>query len=540
MMKCTLGLSFLIACGSASGQTEITYFDVVEGPLGNTFATGGSKGDTSWLNPDAAATADEDQWRKRTFGNGGSIFQAFHNGNTIPELTTEVTGLADGSYDVWVFFWDGPNSNQWTISAGLNPGNLTTYSFDGPGNTAAPVSTDTLTFTSSSQPLTTEDPRILYGVLLGQTTVSGGSAIQVFIDNNAGGGSDNRTWFDGVGIAPALDLSVDLDNDQLPDVFEQMIIDADPGDDVDGLDDVMGTGAAPAITDFDNDGSNDLEEFTRGTNPLLSDTDNDGLDDGVENLSGDFIDENRTGTDPLNPDTDGDGTPDGAEVAAGSDPTDSASNPSNPFLSIEFNRNDAFAAPSQSHFRIIGGSATQNENSSSYTKTVGSRQVTISRPDDLPFEFRGGNGDSSRAIPGGDTSLSFLVSDFVATRRGEIQIEITNLPAGNYFFRSYHLDTFTGGAHGFAQGTSPTTQNSIEALFGGTVQAAIQPNSLGTVGLNTTFIEDGQIPVIAFTFSHDGLAPAQITLQSTLASSAGDGTERFLLLNGFQLFQVSP
>ena len=50
----------------------------------------------------------------------------------------------------------------------------------------------------------------------------------------------------------------DADADGLPDAFEQVIIDADPADGVDGLDDVAGPVQVPVTTDFDNDGSLDL------------------------------------------------------------------------------------------------------------------------------------------------------------------------------------------------------------------------------------------------------------------------------------------
>lgn len=526
----------LLAIPATPARAQITYLDATEGNGGNTSATGSAPADTSWLLSEGGPVAIPDQWAQREFATGGTIFQALHNGDAIPELTTRIDGLGDGDYEVWVFFWDGPNANRWTISAGLESGSLTTFSFDGPGDTSAPVAASTLTFTNPNAPLLTENPRILYGVRLGETTVSNGSPIEVFIDNLVGGGSSNRTWFDGVGYAPLAPESDD-DNDGLPDSFEQGIIASNPDDEVESLADVMGTGASPQVTDFDRDGLDDAAEFALGTDPLRADTDNDGLADGVETGTGQLIDENNTGTDPLNPDSDGDQTPDGAEIVSGTNPNDPDSQLEDHLLAIDFNRSDAFGSPAQSLFRSLSGEQDPANNAPSYRKNFGPLEVTISRPDGENFEFRGANGDSSRVIPGGDLSRSFLVADLIATRAGEIEIEIAGLPAGTYVFRSYHLEPFTGTAMGFAQGSTPTSPNLIEARHGETGVASVRPTSLGPPGWNTTFIGDGQVPTLSLPFNHDGTDPATLSLRATQAASGG---ERFLFLNGFQLFQITP
>lgn len=202
-----------------------------------------------------------------------------------------------------------------------------------------------------------------------------------------------------------------------------------------------------------------------------------------------------------------------------------------PLLGIDFNRTDVLGSPSQSLFRVVGGSATQTANAAAYTKPFGPRQVTVSQPDGEKFEFRGGNGDNTRAIPGGETSLAFLVADFIATRRGAIDLSITGLEAGDYIFRSWHLDTLTNGPLGFAQGASTTTPNTIEARIGGDLMGAAQGTSLGASGLGTTFIDNGQIPRIEFAFSHDGSSPLVIELRSLVPA----GGDNFLLLNGFAI-----
>lgn len=96
----------------------------------------------------------------------------------------------------------------------------------------------------------------------------------------------------------------DLDADGQPDSVEQLVIDADPEDqvqsfwdvvmaediDLDGisnLDEVQPPAGRPATNpvkaDTDGDGLDDKDEFDiHGTNPTLRDTDDDGLDDGFE------------------------------------------------------------------------------------------------------------------------------------------------------------------------------------------------------------------------------------------------------------------
>jgi len=202
-------------------------------------------------------------------------------------------------------------------------------------------------------------------------------------------------------------------------------------------------------------------------------------------------------------------------------------------IGIDFNRDDQFGAPSKSMCRIICGSATkQSANKLDYTKTIGPVQITIARPDNKKFEFCGAYHDPSRTVPGGNVSRAFLVSDFIGTRGGRIDITLTGLPAGDYVFRSFHLDPFIGSGLGFAQGATPTTRNTIEARIGGVTQASVQPTALSAAGLNTTSIDDSQIPTLVFPFTHDGSGPLTIRLLSLDSK----GPNKFLFLNGFELF----
>ena len=136
-------------------------------------------------------------------------------------------------------------------------------------------------------------------------------------------------YIDAGGAIVVSDHLDDTDADGLPDFFEFFIIDANPSDAVDGLDDIAGPLDATE-TDFDQDGLSDAEEFLAGpTIPIDPDSDDDGLLDGAE-IAGTDNNGNPTGagpTLPLRADTDGDGFSDGEEVAAGTDPNDSESQP---------------------------------------------------------------------------------------------------------------------------------------------------------------------------------------------------------------------
>ena len=68
------------------------------------------------------------------------------------------------------------------------------------------------------------------------------------------------------------------------------------------------------------------------------------------------------------------------------------------------------------------------------------------------------------------------------------------------------------------------------------MQASVQPTALGTNGLNTTFINNNQIPTLSFGFTHDGAGPLTIELRATQSN----GSDSYLLLNGFELFQANP
>jgi hypothetical protein len=205
-------------------------------------------------------------------------------------------------------------------------------------------------------------------------------------------------------------------------------------------------------------------------------------------------------------------------------------------IAVDCNKTNAPAAPSQALFRSLAGSSTTSQNSTNILKAVGSYTLQISKTSSTRFDFRGANGDATRVIPGGPTSLSFLVADFLGARDGTINIAISNLSAGAYLFRSYHLDTFAGANLGFAQGDSPTNRNTLRAHMAGALQGIIQPIAIGPAGVGTNFISNADIPTLAFAFNSDGTSPVNINLSTIYAN----GADRFIFLNGFEIFSTMP
>lgn len=100
--------------------------------------------------------------------------------------------------------------------------------------------------------------------------------------------SDHYLVYIDVNIESDVIDPTDSDDDGIPDVIEEAVIDADPNDDVETLADVTPEG------DFDDDGLTNIEEVEAGTSLILFDTDGD--------LFGD-ADEVDFGSDPLSPES---------------------------------------------------------------------------------------------------------------------------------------------------------------------------------------------------------------------------------------------
>lgn len=204
-MKLLNTITLLSVLVSGAAHASIVYVDA--DPITNTFDTATGSTNTDWYVNGTSDTAPN--WGLRGgFANGSTILEGRVTTGADTPLTTQISGLGDGTYDVWAFFWDASGANIWQLSAGLSGNPIVTYSADGAGNTTAPVNAGTLSFTTTV--LTAESDRIMYGVNLGQATVSGGSpTINVLIEQ-LGGGSERRTWYDGVGYEAVPESSAAL------------------------------------------------------------------------------------------------------------------------------------------------------------------------------------------------------------------------------------------------------------------------------------------------------------------------------------------
>ena len=214
LRKKIYGFLGLLGAGFSYGQ--ITYVDAQEGSSGNTFLTGEPLTNTDWIDLTTnSPSANNSMWAKRFGGtpgwsdhNGGDVIQALvapADTNTVGEITTEITGLADGNYTVWVFFWEQIVSDweDWMIDSSITSGSLDSYSSSlGPVNNTdseSPVNAATLSFTNAPAVVGAGGNQNMFGVNLGQVMVQNGSSIEVYIDKLLGNGSGNRTIYDGVG-----------------------------------------------------------------------------------------------------------------------------------------------------------------------------------------------------------------------------------------------------------------------------------------------------------------------------------------------------
>ena len=163
----------------------------VEATLANTTLTNGAPLVTTGPSP-SAGSADGSWHRLTDAGNGGSVFAADELGvEDTPAIRTTASGVAPGTYDVFAFFWSDV-AQDWQIQAGLSANNLMTFRPRGSQQA------DQEQFNSPL--LLDEGNRALYRGYVGRVEISQGEAIQVFIDDSTGSGTQ-RVWYDGIGFA---------------------------------------------------------------------------------------------------------------------------------------------------------------------------------------------------------------------------------------------------------------------------------------------------------------------------------------------------
>ncbi len=203
MIKSFLSLPALCLClaGIPTAGAQVTYIDATTSNV--------TRVDASSFAPVATSNLYTDNnWSLRTgLASGSSILEG-GGGEAAPALKQTVTGVAAGTYDVYVFFW-AANSVHWQIDAGLTSTSTTNFYGTG-GAVAFPAATTALasasTYTAGFAPTVfVESDRTMIRAKVGQTTVDASGVLQIFVKTGAIFGVDttnSRTWFDGVGYGP--------------------------------------------------------------------------------------------------------------------------------------------------------------------------------------------------------------------------------------------------------------------------------------------------------------------------------------------------
>lgn len=215
MMRITCLIIAVLLCAWSQVQAGVVYVDA---SLLNTDIVGGGA-DTLWVDGDDGSTGgtpadgsanNDGLWRFRSgFGNGG-IFEATGSGSQAEdavEIVTTATGLANGTYNAYVFYFPGTGStDHWLVRAGLASNPNANQIFDDGADPAhvgaiAGFDASTLTFEAGLAPPVGGESRILQAGLVGQANVAGGS-LSLFIDDYPAtitGRSQDRTWYAGIG-----------------------------------------------------------------------------------------------------------------------------------------------------------------------------------------------------------------------------------------------------------------------------------------------------------------------------------------------------
>jgi hypothetical protein len=206
-----LATCLVVASLVSTASAQVTYVDATEG--GNTFKAPTAGGGLPFTVAPfgTQGPANDGLWDARAFGNGATIFQnasagANQDTNAV-RLGTSVSGLALGTYNVYVYFWSD-NSPLWRIGASLSDsaGQLSLYK---PGDAGvnqfyAGADATVLSTALAQNPFTTgvmvsEGNRRLYEMSLGTFT---GTGFNVFVEGDRAMTLQNqRTWYDGVGYS---------------------------------------------------------------------------------------------------------------------------------------------------------------------------------------------------------------------------------------------------------------------------------------------------------------------------------------------------
>lgn len=199
----------LAIAAATSAAEKITYVDATSGEAGNTkLAAGGV------FNPVTDASGGDNLWRERAFGSpagAGTIYEAggqygdANNPEDCPRLETTVSGLPEGTYKVYVYFWS--DETIWRIRADLKgkDAQLPLFCSKMTGWDTAPIGEPAAVPAKAEDfemaPLLSEGNRTLWQAYLGEVK---GTTITVFVDDDPAHQTHNcRTWYDGIGYQAA-------------------------------------------------------------------------------------------------------------------------------------------------------------------------------------------------------------------------------------------------------------------------------------------------------------------------------------------------
>jgi len=192
-MKTRMMLSTLAVATLTVGNAfaALTYVDAT---LANTTLDGAAVVVGTNVTDNAGTSGNDDLWSYRDFANGGTVWEGGNAENlldsTDENLITTLT-LAPGTYDLYAAFWNNPEN--WQIDARI--GDTSAYTNFTTGDATLTTATGT-EFDGSV--LTREGSRSMYLASLGTVTVTGNVDIYIESPGIARGGSDDRTWYDGV------------------------------------------------------------------------------------------------------------------------------------------------------------------------------------------------------------------------------------------------------------------------------------------------------------------------------------------------------
>jgi hypothetical protein len=212
--------------------------------VNTTFADGSALVATG---PASGRGADDDTWNERiNYGNNGSVFTSNEYGEEdAPVIKTTVTGVAEGTYDVFAYFW-ADYDEDWLIEAGFTEDSMVLCERQG-AQQATPEEFDETVLTSQSGNWG------LYRLYVGRTDVTDG-LISVLIDDHENATDPiQRTWYDGIGYASVIDVPPgDANRDGVVDASDATILAGN----------WQATNADWSMGDFNGDGIVDASDAT--------------------------------------------------------------------------------------------------------------------------------------------------------------------------------------------------------------------------------------------------------------------------------------